>query len=91
MKTEVKIAEFKRGLSRYLRSVQRGAEVVIKDRDTPVARLVPYSGSGSRLLSKLPIGSLKDLDSLPVYAPKGLKWKDVEEALREERRDRFEL
>lgn len=38
----VKIAEFKDGLSKYLRGVRNGGELVIMDRQTPVARLSPY-------------------------------------------------
>ena len=37
----VKIAELKDNLSRYLRAAERGASVVVTDRDRPVARLVP--------------------------------------------------
>jgi prevent-host-death family protein len=38
---EVRIAELKAHLSEYLRVVRRGKEIVIKDRDTPIARLAP--------------------------------------------------
>ncbi len=37
-------------LSEYLRAVRKGSEVVIKDRETPIARLVPFEKS--RLGSK---------------------------------------
>ena len=37
----VKIAELKDQLSRHLRAVERGAEVVVTDRDRPIARIVP--------------------------------------------------
>ena len=39
---QVKIAEFRNQLSRYLKKVRQGGEVVITDRDTPIGRLVPY-------------------------------------------------
>jgi len=45
MKAEVGIAELKGKLSAYLRAVRKGGEVVIKDRETPIARLVPYEKS----------------------------------------------
>jgi prevent-host-death family protein len=48
-------------LSEYPRAARKGGELAIKDRETPIARLVPYAESRPRL----------------------------EEALREERRDRF--
>ncbi len=39
---KVKIAELKNNLSRYLAYVREGGEVLVLDRDTPVARLVPF-------------------------------------------------
>ena len=90
MRSEVRIAEFKSQLSRYLRAAQAGSEIIIKDRDTPVARLVPYTAPARRLETRPPVGSLKDLDRLARFRPKKLKLKDLERALREERRDRFE-
>lgn len=39
----VKIAELKDQLSRYLRAVERGAEVEVTDRERPIARIVPVS------------------------------------------------
>jgi prevent-host-death family protein len=42
----VKIAELKDQLSRHLREVERGGEVEVTDRDRPIARIVPVSGTG---------------------------------------------
>src|SRR5580765_5910242 len=39
----VQIAELKNRLSFYLRYVRRGEEVVINDRNVPIARIVPLS------------------------------------------------
>jgi prevent-host-death family protein len=39
----VKIAELKDNLSKYLRAVERGAEVEVTDRDRPIARIVPIA------------------------------------------------
>jgi prevent-host-death family protein len=39
---EVKIAELKDQLSRHLRSVEQGQEVVVTDRGRPIARIVPH-------------------------------------------------
>jgi antitoxin (DNA-binding transcriptional repressor) of toxin-antitoxin stability system len=47
----VNIANLKNDLSRHLRHVRAGGDVVVLDRDTPVARIVPFSravGAGSR-------------------------------------------
>lgn len=38
----VKVAELKAQLSAYLRAARRGQAVTVCDRDTPVARLIPY-------------------------------------------------
>lgn len=43
-------------LSAYLRRVRRGEAVTVYDRDTPVARLVPYEG---RLQAALPVRKAK--------------------------------
>jgi antitoxin (DNA-binding transcriptional repressor) of toxin-antitoxin stability system len=39
-----KIGELRDGLSRYLDEVREGAEVLVLDRDRPVARIVPAGG-----------------------------------------------
>ena len=90
MKAEVGIAELKAKLSEYLRAVRKGGEVVIKDRETPVARLVPCEKSRPRLETIPPTMSLKEIDKLAFFRHKGLKPGDLERALREERKDRFD-
>jgi len=92
VKTEVKIAELKGKLSEYLRSVRRGNEIVIKDRETPIARIVPYESSPKRLNVRHATMSLKDADKLiaSLPRPKGLKPGDADRALKWVRRDRFE-
>jgi prevent-host-death family protein len=39
----VRIAELKARLSEHLRSVRKGRTLTVFDRDTPVARIVPYA------------------------------------------------
>jgi len=41
----VRIAELKDHLSRHLRSVERGEEIEVLDRDRPIARIVPSVGA----------------------------------------------
>jgi prevent-host-death family protein len=41
MKSNIGIAELKAHLSEYVRTAQKGKEIIIKDRQTPVAKLVP--------------------------------------------------
>lgn len=50
----VMIAELKAQLSAYLRAARRGQSVVVCERATPVARLVPYSEEAGALTSRLP-------------------------------------
>jgi prevent-host-death family protein len=88
MRMEVGIAELKSRLSEYLRGVRKGGEIVIKDHDTPIARLVPYGKPRKRLETIAPTFSLKDADQLPFFRPKALRAGDVDQALRESRRDR---
>lgn len=61
----VGIAELKARLSAHLRAVRRGHPVTVCDRDTPVARLVPYATDGEQLSTRLPLRSLHDV-SLPA-------------------------
>lgn len=41
--TKVNIADLKNNLSRYLARVREGAELTVLDRDTPVARILPFA------------------------------------------------
>ena len=43
----VNVAELKNQLSKYLSFARGGEEVVIRDRNLPVAKLVPFSGEGA--------------------------------------------
>jgi len=42
-----KIGELRDGLSRYIDAVREGSEVLVLDRDRPVARLVPAGGTSA--------------------------------------------
>ena len=50
----VKVAELKAQLSAYLRAARRGHAVTVCDRDTPVARLIPYAPVDEALSSRPP-------------------------------------
>ena len=41
--SDVRIADLKARLSEHLRSVRNGGTLTVLDRDTPVARIVPYA------------------------------------------------
>ena len=80
----IRVAEFKAHLSAYLRAVREGRSLTIFDRDTPIARVVPFTAPAP-LPSRPPNGALADvpLPKRPV-AP-GFASLDV---LAELRRDR---
>jgi len=40
--SDVRIADLKAHLSEHLRSVRNGGTVTVLDRDTPVARIIPF-------------------------------------------------
>jgi prevent-host-death family protein len=44
----VKIAELKDHLSEHLRAVEQGDEVIVTDRNRPIAKIVPLDAAGGR-------------------------------------------
>ncbi len=72
MKT-VNVAELKNKLSAYLQLVRKGEEVIVRDRDLPIARILPYTTEGlteidRRLISS---GTMKP----PAHGP--INWKKL--------------
>ncbi|MEX2284502.1 MAG: type II toxin-antitoxin system prevent-host-death family antitoxin [Gemmatimonadota bacterium] len=61
----VRVAELKARLSEYLRAARRGHPVTVFDRDTPIARLVPYVSAGGALMVREPIQALRDVKLPP--------------------------
>ncbi len=76
----VRVAALKARLSEYLRAVRRGHPVVVYDRDTPVARLVPYESAQEPLSIRRPIRGLRE-----VILPRPVRSVDSLTALLEER------
>jgi prevent-host-death family protein len=64
----VKVAELKARLSAYLRGARRGHPVTVCDRETPIARLVPYETEGEPLKVRRPI---RTLHAVPLPPPLG--------------------
>lgn len=72
--TTVRIAELKSRLSEHLRSVRKGRTLIVLDRDTPVARIVPYAAEPIEIRRatrglhdlKLPPPPASSTDSLAV-------------------------
>lgn len=61
----VKVAELKTRLSAYLRAARRGHAVTVCDRETPVARLIPYTAEGEPLSVRRPLRALHDVGLPP--------------------------
>jgi|GEM_PF-585170 len=64
----VRVAALKARLSEYLRAVRGGQPVVVYDRDTPVARLVPYVAGGEPVSIR---PALRALHDIPLPLPLG--------------------
>ena len=80
----LRIAELKARLSHYLRAVRAGRSLVVYDRDTPVARLIPVEPRPGDLPSRKPVRRLRDV---PLPRPLGRSVRS-RDALRAERRER---
>jgi prevent-host-death family protein len=82
----VKIAELKDRLSEHLRAVERGAEIEVRDRDRPIARLVPASRDGVQLRFAPP---KRAFSTVRDRRPRPARWKKSSlELLLEERGSR---
>ena len=90
MATEVNIAVLKAHLSRYLRLAQQGQEILVKDRNTPIARLVPVQAAPLDLGVIPATKPLRELAKLQGIRPKRLKPGDLDEALRATKEERFD-
>jgi prevent-host-death family protein len=61
MEKRVKVAELKAQLSAHLRVVRNGQPITICDRETPVARIVPYRATRESLEVRKPTRALADV------------------------------
>ena len=93
----VAISELKAKLSEYLKAVRAGEEVIVTDRDKPVARIAPISGpdeTESRLRMLVRTGQVRppdvegglDLELIAARRPK-VSGSGALEARLEERRE----
>jgi len=83
----VRVADLKAHLSEHLRSVRRGHPIVVMDRDTPIAQVLPFRAEPGNLAVRQPkpgVGKPKDF-LLPE--PLALR-RDVVTLLLAERHDR---
>ncbi len=58
---EVGLAEFKARLSAYLRRVRRGETLTVLNRDTPIARVLPWDQGATALPTRPPTRRLRDV------------------------------
>ena len=80
------VAQLKAHLSQYLASVRRGDTVIVCDRKTPIARLVPYAETDDGFVVHEPTRAVADLKGVPGIKPK--RRVDIVRLLRESRDER---
>lgn len=80
----VRIAELKAKLSEYLRTVRKGHSITVLDRETPIARIVPYEAeAGGALVGRKPTSRVS-FEKVPL--PERYRGNiDIVELLLEER------
>lgn len=86
--TEVGIAALKSRLSEHLRKVRAGGSLIVLDRDTPIARIVPWRAGETGLRSRLPLAGVPKLQQVPLPAPLPRRGDVVKLLLEERRQDR---
>jgi prevent-host-death family protein len=87
--TTVKIADLKDHLSAHLRAVEAGAEIVVTDRNRPIARIVPVSQPHLAVTIRPPIREFAEIrDRVRPRTDLGISSTEL---LLEERRERGRL
>jgi len=81
----VRIAELKARLSEHLRQVRRGHPLVVMDRETPIARIVPYDAGSDVLVVRRPAPDAPALQDVPLPPPIRLRHDGVRLLLEERR------
>jgi len=84
--SKAKVSELKAKLSAYLAEVRAGGTVVVYDRATPIARLVPFQEDEDDLAVIDASAHPSELKKMKGIRPK--KPIDVDKLLRELRKDR---
>jgi prevent-host-death family protein len=82
--SKVRIAELKSHLSEYLRKVRSGRSLTVLDRDTPIARIVPYEENGASLKVKAPVPGAPRPGRVPLPPPLRVR-VDIVKLLMQER------
>jgi len=85
---KVKIAALKARLSEHLRQVRRGESYTVMDRETPVARLLPYGAEAEPLRVRKPLRRVPSLQDVRLPPPLKLDVDAVALLLEERQVDR---
>ncbi|HYR42713.1 MAG TPA: type II toxin-antitoxin system prevent-host-death family antitoxin [Terriglobia bacterium] len=80
------VSELKARLSAYLSDVRGGGTVIVYDRNTPIARLVPFQENSDDLIIIESSAAPASLKKIKGVRPK--KRVDIDKVLRDLRRDR---
>ena len=80
----IRIADFKSRLSEHLRQVRRGHTLTVMDRNTPIAKVVPYAEPGGALQVRFPDPQHPKLSRIPLPPPLRLR-HDIVALLLQER------
>jgi len=80
----VRIAELKSRLSEHLRQVRRGESLTVLDRNTPIARVVPFDEKAGLLKVRPPLPHTPKLQRIPLPPPLR-RHKDIVTYLLDER------
>jgi len=83
---DVRIADLKARLSEYLRKVKRGHAITVLDRETPIARLVPYESDAASLPVRRPVPGAPKLQAVLLPPPLRMQG-DIVTLLLEDRED----
>jgi antitoxin (DNA-binding transcriptional repressor) of toxin-antitoxin stability system len=80
----VRIADLKSRLSEHLRKVRAGRSLTILDRDTPIARIIPWQDGDVALKVRQPVSGAPKLQRVALPPPLRLRG-DIVKLLMEER------
>jgi antitoxin (DNA-binding transcriptional repressor) of toxin-antitoxin stability system len=80
----IRIADLKSRLSEHLRKVRAGGSLTILDRDTPIARIVPWKAGDGPLKLRAPLPGAPKLQRVPLPPPLRLR-RDILKLLMDER------
>lgn len=80
----VRVADLKSRLSEHLRKVRAGRTVTVLDRNTPIARIVPYAEQSASLTVRSPLPGAPSLKQVPLPPPLRRR-RDIVALLLEER------